>query len=59
MSRQFTNGDGRFELNQIRSVVEHNVQFRDVKDRIMCTDVLFIDVCSMMSANFLECLNEV
>ncbi|WAR13377.1 PIF1-like protein [Mya arenaria] len=52
-------GDGRFEKSDIRNVVEHNVKFHDAKNKIICTDVLFIDECLMMSTKFLESLHEV
>jgi ATP-dependent DNA helicase PIF1 len=51
--------DGRYEKSEIRSVIEHNIKFQAVKNRIKCTDTLFIDEYSMLSSTNLECINEV
>lgn len=52
-------GDGRFSLSEIREVIEHNKQYHDVKTRILETDILIIDECSMMSRRLFECINEI
>ena len=52
-------GDGRHEVYEIRAVVENNVKYVSVRDRIMNTDVLIIDECSMLSKKVFDSLNEV
>ena len=52
-------GDGRYGTDAIQGVVKHNASFSEVRRRIMTTDVLVIDECSMMSKNFFLSLNEV
>lgn len=52
-------GDGRYGTDVIRNVIQHNASFADVRNRIMKTDCLFIDECSMLSKKMLLSLNEV
>ena len=52
-------GDGRHDAKVIRKVIESNVQYADVRQRVLNTDVLIIDECSMLSKKIFECLNEV
>ncbi|WAR24510.1 PIF1-like protein, partial [Mya arenaria] len=52
-------GDGRYDKQTLRSVVQSNITFQDVHQRIIKTDLLIIDECSMLSEKLFECLFEV
>lgn len=50
-------GDGRLSIDDLKDVINNNKQYSDAKKRVLETDLLIIDECSMMSRKFFESLN--
>ena len=47
-------GDGRHSIDDLKDVINNNKQYTDVKKRVLETDLLIIDECSMMTRKFLR-----
>ena len=52
-------GDGRNNKKEIAELVQHNRHYMECKQRIIETDILIIDECSMMSRKLFECLDSI
>lgn len=52
-------GDGRHSSEELMNILRNNKQYASVTERIINSDVLIVDECSMMSKRFFEQLERV